>query len=87
MTLPDLIHQFVKVGQFAHVGLYGHSVAAEVLDRRVKLILSPRGDNDFGPFGNEALGGRQSDAAASAGDEGDLAFELLRHRNSPEWRQ
>ena len=49
--------------------------AAHLLDRRVDLVLAPGRHHDVGPDLGEAEGDTPPDAAARAGDDGDLPVE------------
>ena len=57
------------------VGLAKDAVGAELFRQRLALRHAAPGDDDFGAFGDENLGGAQSDAACRPGDHRDLAIQ------------
>jgi len=58
------------------IGLYAGDVRADLCDGLVDLGLAAAGDKHVGALFNEPLGGREADAAAAAGDDGNLVFQL-----------
>ena len=68
------------VARPAHVADHGQRLDAErtqMLGRRVQLVLLPRGDRDLRSEFTQHLGDLQAQAPRSAGDERDLAAEVL----------
>src|ERR1700730_1025573 len=73
----------IKVGQFGNVSLNARNVGADCLHGLVKFLRATARDEDIGTFFDEELCRSQSNPFCSAGDDGDLAFELFGHCLSP----
>jgi len=72
----DGLVKAVEVVELGDIGLYAGDVRADLCDGLVDLGLAAAGDKHVGALFNEPLGGREADAAAAAGDDGNLVFQL-----------
>ena len=72
----DLIEQTVEVVQIRNIALHTYDVASDLFDGRVESGLTAAGDVDEGAFCDEALCGRETDAAVAARNHCDLSGEF-----------
>src|SRR5258708_1864384 len=83
LHLSDGLIETIKVGQFGNVSLNARNVAADCLYGLVEFLLAAARDEDIGALFDEKLCRSQSNPFCAAGDDSDLAFELVRHHFSP----
>src|ERR1700730_15147898 len=82
LRLSDDLVKTVKVSQIRNISLHARDVAPDRLHGLVEFLLPAACDENIGTLFDEKLCGGQSNAFGAAGDDGDLTFELFRHRVS-----
>src|SRR5258706_5845490 len=83
LHLRDGLVKTIKVSQLGNVSLNSRSVGADGPHGLVEFLLAPARDEDIGTFFGEKFSRSQSNPFCAAGDDSDLAFELLGHCLSP----
>src|SRR5258706_8990149 len=83
LHLSDGLVETIKVGQRGNVASNTRNIAPDCFDGLVEFLLTTTRDEDIGALSDEELCRSQSNPFCSAGDDGDLAFELLGHYFSP----
>src|SRR5260370_31408050 len=81
--LGNSLVKTIKVSQLGNVSLNSRNVGAGCLHGLVEFLLAAARDEDICTFFDEKLCRSQSNPFCAAGDDSDLAFELLRHHFSP----
>src|SRR5262249_53361740 len=81
-SLADLAHGPVDLRKPRHVRPDSHRVWPDLALCALQRRLVPPGDDDGGPFPSERPGRRETDAAAPAGNHGDLLLESF-HGSAP----
>src|SRR2546425_8627438 len=83
LHLSDGLVKTIKVSQLGNVSLNSRNVGADCLHGLVEFLLAAARDENIGTLFDEELCRSQSNPFCAAGDDGDLAFELLGHCLSP----
>src|SRR6266478_2625025 len=79
LHVSDGLVKTIKVSQLGNVSLNSRNVGADCLHGLVKFLLTAARDEDIGTLFDEKFCRSQSNPFCSAGDDGDLAFELFGH--------
>src|SRR3984893_8155800 len=77
LHLRDGLVKTIKVSQLGNVSLNSRNVGADCLHGLVEFLLAAARDEDIGTLFDEKFCSSQSNPLCAAGDDGDLAFELL----------
>src|SRR5258708_5612884 len=83
LHLSDGLVKTIKVSQLGNVSLNSRNVVTDCLHGLVEFLLAAARDEDIGPLFDEKFWSGQSNPLCSAGNDGDLAFELFGHCLSP----
>jgi len=83
LRLRDGLVKAIEVDQLRDISLNSRNVGADCLHGLVEFVLAAARDEDIGALFDEKLCSSESDPFCGAGDDGDLTFELFRHRFSP----
>src|SRR5260221_6174310 len=83
LHLSDGLVETIKVSQLGNVSLNSRNVGADCLHSLVEFLLAAARDEDIGTLFDEKFCSGQPNPFGSAGDDGDLAFELFGHCLSP----
>src|ERR1700675_2118013 len=83
LHFADCLVEKIKIGHFGDVALNTGCIGTDCLHSLVELLLAAPCDENISAFIDEQFCSCQSNPFRSAGDDGDLAFELFRHALSP----
>src|SRR5882757_3367295 len=83
LQIGDGFVETIEVGHLGNVSLNAKNVAADCLYGLIEFLLATAGNENISALFDEKLCRGQSNPFCSAGDDGDLTFELFRHRFSP----
>ena len=75
--LRDCGIKAIEIGEFRHVGLDRKNSVADILHCFVESFLAAAGNRHFCAFVGKTFGGGQTDAAVTAGDDGNLTFKAF----------
>src|SRR5260221_83958 len=76
LHLRDGLVKTIKVCQFGNVSLNSRNVGSDCLHGLIELLLAAARDEDIGTLFDEKFCSGKPNPFCTAGDDGDLAFEL-----------
>src|SRR5580658_8541869 len=79
LHFADCLVEKVKIGHFGNVSLNTGRIGTDCLHGIVELLLAAPCDENISSFIDEQFCSCQPNPFCSAGDDGDLAFELFCH--------